>query len=302
MATEPIKELLNQKGLKNLNNMYYADEARAEGIIFNAPEPEPITCKYCGSVLRCKGMCLFGNKINIWLSHDRCTCEQAVIEYEQQKEEDAQAQAKQEEESRRAAYNSKIEKLLNQSRMGDRFKTRTFDNFIKSTDNTRAYNAALKYADKFDEYKKSGVGLIFSGTYGTGKTHLAAAITLSLINKGVPVVFGTLINLLGKIKESYNDNSIDEYDITQLYTTVDLLVIDDLGKEKPSEWVLEKLYAIINERYENFKPIIITTNYDHETLIKRLSVRDTSTAESIVSRLYEMCRGVIVSGDDYRRA
>ena len=76
-----------------------------------------------------------------------------------------------------------------------------------------------------------------------------------------------------------------------------LLVLDDLGKEKPSEWVEETLYEIINARYVRRLPVIITTNVG----LKAVETRYPWNGEAIVSRLFEMCAGVKVGGDDWRR-
>ena len=79
-------------------------------------------------------------------------------------------------------------------------------------------------------------------------------------------------------------------------------LIDDLGKERPSGWTLEKLFTIINNRYENNLPIIITTNYNKEKLRKRLLCNNNEEiVDSIISRLYEMCRGIIIFGKDKRK-
>ena len=87
------------------------------------------------------------------------------------------------------------------------------------------------------------------------------------------VIFGSTIKLFGIIKKSYN-NEIEENEskIISEFINCDVLIIDDLGKEKPSEWVLEKLYYIINERYEHNKPIIVTTNFSENQLIDIFSV------------------------------
>lgn len=144
---------------------------------------------------------------------------------------------------------------------------------------------------------------MFVGTYGTGKTHLACSIAIELIKRKIPTIYGTAITLLSKVRQTYDSNTnINEWELLDLYSNVDLLVIDDLGKEKPSEWVLEKLYHIINQRYENLKPVIITTNYDSITLTNRLSTKDnSSTVEAIVSRLNEMCTGIYMNFEDYRK-
>ena len=115
-------------------------------------------------------------------------------------------------------------------------------------------------------------------------------------------LYGTLINLLAELRNSYDtDNNISEMEIIKLYENVDLLIIDDLGKEKPSEWGLEKLFTIVNSRYENNLPVIITTNYNQNSLVERLSFNgEIETAKSIISRLYEMCYLVKIDDIDHR--
>jgi DNA replication protein DnaC len=260
------------------------------------------SCKYCSETLQALYRRAILHKVLIDFSgYRRCQCEESQKAWEIELAELEQQMEKERETKKREDVQRRVDKLFAQSKLGERFKTRTFENFITTQNNKKAFEIAKKFADEF-ETSEFGVGLNFMGCYGTGKTHLAAAIAISLINKGVPVVFGTLINLLGKIKATYEVGSkMDEDAIISLYNSVDLLIIDDLGKEKPSEWVLEKLYTIINQRYENFKPIVITTNYDADRLIERLTVRNnTETAEAIVSRLHEACKWVVLSGEDYR--
>ena len=88
------------------------------------------------------------------------------------------------------------------------------------------------------------------GSYGTGKTHLASAIANRLLSLGIPVIAGTLSTLLDKIKRSWQDVKLNEYEIMKAFFDCDLLIIDDLGKEKVTDWYLERLYSIINHRYE----------------------------------------------------
>ena len=106
-----------------------------------------------------------------------------------------------------------------------------------------------------------------------------------------------------KLKLGYEKEAdIGYYEVLKLYCECDLLIIDDLGKEKLSEWVLEKLFQIINARYENMLPVIITTNYNEKEIIKRLSYKnDGIAAESLVSRLNEMCLEVNMNFEDYRK-
>ena len=79
--------------------------------------------------------------------------------------------------------------------------------------------------------------------------------------------------MLDFIRDSYSDSEVSYKDYLNLYSSVDLLVIDDLGKEKPTEWVLEKLFLIVNNRYNNYLPIVITTNYNRNQLRERLCIK-----------------------------
>ena len=107
--------------------------------------------------------------------------------------------------------------------------------------------------------------------------------------------------MLDFIRDSYSDSEVSDKDYLNLYSSVDLLVIDDLGKEKPTEWVLEKLFLIVNNRYNNYLPIVITTNYKRNQLRERLCInKNYSIVDSIISRLYEMCGGIEIKDDDHR--
>lgn len=267
--------------------------------------PEPIICEFCNKKLYYKGLIhpFKAKTIFKWIRPEPCNCDKSVEYRKRQEEERIKQEEAKREAIRKQEEKIKIERLFQMSKMGTRFKDRSFDNFIVNNQNENAYKIAKAFSDNFDKAKESGLGIMFVGNYGAGKTHLACSIAIELMNKSVPVIYGSSISLLGKIKQAYNETTTtDEWQLLELYSTTDLLIIDDLGKERPSEWVLEKLYYIINQRYENLKPTIITTNYDDITLISRLSTKsNSSTAEAIVSRLSEMCTGVYMNFEDYRK-
>lgn len=120
------------------------------------------------------------------------------------------------------------------------------------------------------------------------------------VKENVNVIFGTLIELLEKYDESYENYNATE--VTQLYTNVDLLILKDLGEEAIDRWMLSKLFVIINERMKNGLPIIITTNYDLEQLREKLSKEneECEIVNSIISRLYKMCDRVDYKKSIYR--
>ena len=103
-------------------------------------------------------------------------------------------------------------------------------------------------------------------------------------------------SIIDKIKESFNKNELSENEITELYSNVDMLIIDDIGSENLSKWALEKLNKIISNRYDNELPIVITTRYNKEQLIEQLSTEDdTEISEEIVEVLNEMCYGISIA-------
>lgn len=268
------------------------------------PVPEPQYCPYCNRKLGWKGLInpFDPKRIFSWCTVIDCDCEEYKKNKEIKRIQELEEIRKREEQERKIEYKRKIEKLFEQSNISKRGMKRTFETFEINEENNRVYTMAKKYVDLWGKYKDEGTGLIFIGRYGTGKTHLAFAIANSLLIQGVPVIYETFINLMEKLKESYSNESLDYYEIIKLYCECDLLIIDDLGKERPSEWVLEKLFQIVNTRYENMLPIIITTNYNEKELVKRLSIgNDGKTAESLVSRLNEICLEIDTNFQDYRK-
>ena len=262
-----------------------------------------IECEYCKNKLyrRIIEWELYGTKRTITLDYERCKCNKAKAywnEYDLKKlrilEEQRKLELMQE-------FSRKVEKIIKNSKISKRNLNYKFDNFETNNSNKKVFNNLKNYSEKLvNGIEKKG--LILVGNNGVGKTHLACSIANKLIENGIPVIYGTLINLLAELRNSYDtDNDISEMEIIKLYENVALLIIDDLGKEKPSEWGLEKLFTIINSRYENNLPVIITTNYNQNSLVERLSLNgEIETAKLIISRLYEMCYLVKIEDIDHR--
>jgi DNA replication protein DnaC len=152
------------------------------------------------------------------------------------------------------------------------------------------------------DYPIADRGILFMGSVGVGKTHLAVAILRGLIGKGIACRFYEYRGLLKEIQNSYNPNTqTTEMSILAPLFESEVIVLDELGAAKPSEWVQDTIGLIINGRYNEKKLTILTTNYldegqssIDETLGDRIGVR-------LRSRLYQMCKTIAVGGEDYRR-
>lgn len=163
----------------------------------------------------------------------------------------------------------------------------------------QAFNYAFKLVD---EYPAVDRGLLLTGPVGTGKTHLSVSVLRGLLEKGVPCLFYEFGALLKEIQNSYNPVSqASELDVLAPVYETEVLVLDELGASKPTDWVRDTMMQIIGKRYNERRLTIFTTNYgdarrqpEEETLEDRVGVR-------LRSRLYEMCRTVTVEGEDYRR-
>jgi DNA replication protein DnaC len=252
-------------------------------------------CRFCGVEL--KPRVLMGMPLkNVMLP---CECATAQAYWEWRDNEVSRRNALDEQKDIGERKKRYMEALIKSSGIKERFKTRTFKTFKKNAGSSNAYSKAYLYATTF-EYGK-GRGLFFTGSHGTGKTHLAAAIANHLLDKKHQVIFRSSTDLLDDIKRTYQD-SANTFSVIDLFKSADLLIIDDFGKELPTDWALTLLYSIIDSRYECNLPIIITTNYTDIQLIERLSRNsEEKTAKAILSRLYETCDLVEMTWEDYRR-
>lgn len=193
-------------------------------------------------------------------------------------------------------------KLLAATRIPRRYERCSFSNYHPASGNgvqLQAFNLAFKLVN---EYPAVDRGILFTGSLGTGKTHLSVAILRGLVEKGVECLFYEFGALLKDIQNSYNPVSqTSELKVLAPVYEAEVLVLDELGATKPTDWVCDTMMHIIGTRYNNKKLTIFTTNYldvcrasTDETLEERIGVR-------LRSRLYEMCRTVCINGEDYRR-
>jgi DNA replication protein DnaC len=205
-----------------------------------------------------------------------------------------------------------LDRLLQKAEIPPRYESCSFENFNALTERLQvAKTVAMKFVQ---EYPLVDCGLLIMGPCGVGKTHLAVSVLKELIwKREAEGLFYDFRDLLKKIQNSYNSVSqTSEMQILEPVLECQVLVLDDLGAERPTEWVRDTIAYIVNSRYNRKLTTLITTNFDDRpkearTLADgtRLPVEDNSLqqriGERLRSRLYEMCKVIRIDGaDDFR--
>jgi DNA replication protein DnaC len=169
------------------------------------------------------------------------------------------------------------------------FQDKTFETFDTDMRGVkRAFLRAVEFAKKPDGW------LVFFGNYGVGKTHLASAIANELLKQNYRVLFAVVPDLLDHLRSTFGPSSEVQYDQRfELIRDAAVLILDDLGTENTTPWAREKLFQIINHRYNGRMPTVITSNRRPEEIEPRIFSRmsDRASCEEFI----------IMDGDDYRR-
>jgi DNA replication protein DnaC len=191
-------------------------------------------------------------------------------------------------------------RLFDDARIPPRYRACTFENF-QVYPNEKLANAVTKvrrFAEQFPDVQK---GFCLIGPHGVGKTHLAVATLRAVLARGNQGIFYEVSDLLRVIRNTYNPvTKTAEMDVLQPLLTAQILVLDDVGKEKTSEWVEETMTFIVNSRYNQRLVTIFTSNYEDTPDIDVLDSLRVRVGSRMYSRMHEMCDFIEYGGADYR--
>lgn len=167
--------------------------------------------------------------------------------------------------------------------------------FGRSTLETRAIKVAQWYVDTWEEHYRDGMGILFYGNVGTGKSFAAACIANALLLQEKSVLLTSVQRVVAGIPSAYSGEVNRYFDRFASYS---LLVLDDLGVTRDTEFMTEQIYKLVDERYKSGKPMIVTTNVTPEQMKAAKSIE----WRRIYDRVLEMCLPVKVDGQSIRKA
>jgi DNA replication protein DnaC len=207
-----------------------------------------------------------------------CACERAKMEQEEREEKIRKAK-------------EEVSRLRGLSLMDAKVVDSTFDKFQTTTDNAYALKVCQRYATAFDTMMEKNQGLLFYGNPGTGKTFAAACIANSLLENMHSVIMTSFVKL---IADPFAGE--DEERTIQRINRCDLLIIDDLGAERSTDYALEKVYDIVDSRYRARKPMLLTTNLS----LKEMQATNDIRYARIYDRIFEVCFPLEFKGKSWR--
>lgn len=254
-------------------------EAMVDGLSSKAPQPDKrymgedglMHCAVCGDKVE-KIISIFGKERKVG-----CICRCRVAE---RKAENERMQAQERQRQRRICFT--------ETNMIDW----TFENDDRR--NAKISDAMMRYAENFADFRKDGRGLLLYGSVGTGKTYYAACIANRLIDKGYTVHMTNFSRLINQIQGTFEGKN----QIVDSLNRYSLLIIDDLGAERTSEYMQEQVFNIVDSRYRSGLPMIVTTNLTGEEL---KNPKDIGFSR-IYDRILERCFPVAINGVSRRRS
>ena len=237
------------------------------------------------------------NTKRLWRSPDgkrvvRCICHCQKAEFDRQ-----------EESKRQYDEMIKFKKLQDASLLGERYYEVTFDKTDLNRDESfvTAYNRCKKYCENRKQVQEHGYGIYLWGNSGSGKTHLMACMVNELTKNFVPCLFTNFFEIAKAIKKTFNRSLYTESQFIDQVANIPFLFIDDFGTEKVTKgdedtWLQDKIYDVINKRYNTRKPTVFSSNLAINELTEKQGLSNKT-----VDRVIEMSSAIIeVKGESYR--
>lgn len=187
----------------------------------------------------------------------------------------------------------RLKALREDSLMAPKFREATFDNFVVKDFNAVNYRLIHRYATAFDDMLAKNQGLLMWGDTGTGKSFAAGCIANYLLDHGVPVVMTTIMRLT----EMMMNREITENELIAKLNRAKLVIFDEFGAERTTEYAVERIYTLIDSRYRRMLPMIITTNLTKDEMLSEGSVKYSR----IYDRIFETCYPMHFTGESWRK-
>lgn len=210
----------------------------------------------------------------------RCMCACQTVEYEQR-----------EQERKHREFLDLVERNRSVGLPDPGLRKHTFENDLGY--NPKQIEMAKRYVQHWEEFRNTSTGLLLWGDVGTGKSFIAGCIANGLLDKGVPVLMTNFARLLNRLTDMYSG---DRNAYIDSFTRYELLIIDDLGMERNSEFAREQVFSVIDSRYRSQLPMIVTTNLSLEEL---KDPTDLSRSR-IYDRVLERCMPICVNEQNIR--
>lgn len=199
---------------------------------------------------------------------------------------------RQEELEKQRRKDNNIQLLKKLSLISNKYKNASFQTYIVRPENEKLYKIARRYTENFEEMYNNNQGLLLYGPVGTGKSYTAACIANELLNNNIGVVMTSFVKILQDIAPG----GMDEGDYIRKLNSAKLLIIDDLGTERSTDYAFEKVYNILDSRIRSNKPMILTTNLTIDYMKSPHDIR----YERIYDRIFEVCYPIQVLGSSFR--
>lgn len=231
-------------------------------------------CGVCKKPLQKRIHSEFLNKV-VW-----CICDCKIKEIAEKKRQEALKEEM-----------DRIQRLKDSSMMDRKYRNARFSNYVIRSGNEKAKKIAEKYVNNFSHMKEGNIGIVFYGPVGTGKSYTAACIANSLMEMQIPVIMTSFVKILQDIWSAE-----DEGTYLNLLNSSQLLIIDDFGAERDTDYALEKVYNVIDSRVRANKPMILTTNLSFDEMMSEPDIR----YRRVYDRIFENCHPVEISGSSFR--